>query len=302
MTDPSRNPSTFPRRVVWSRGPGCRELAQLLAVDRADQVDNNLAQDCIDRRADLAVMRRVGSFDLVPVAAPSGFEPEAVEQVVAAISTGPHSDLAAVIAARIGEGLSVPATAMTAVRPGAPRAGARTRLSEVYQVSGLGGEVLEAESASDLVASLPAGTVVVLGAPGGSWLTRQFFGPGARLVSHAPAGTIVVRDSEPKAFQRMVAPLGIGVHTFAEDALRVMESATIAVTDHGRLIGIARRSSIAAAHPRSEVGEIVEDAPVVNVDDETAALDELVEYFEGPIPVVDRNGLLVGLLPPESVG
>jgi hypothetical protein len=295
-----RDISTFPETVVWSRGSGCGELAELLATGRAHQIESNPAQTCIERRADLAVMRSAGSFDLVPVAVPSQVLLDSTTLVVAAVSTGPHSDLAAVIAARLGDALSVPARALTAVRPGAVRNAAVNHLSDIDRLTGLTGDIVETEHAAQLVDSLPSGTLVVLGAPGGSWLTRQFFGPGARLRSHAPSGTVVVRDAAPKAFQRMAEPSGIGPHAFVRDVITLMATPTVPVVEAGLLIGIVRMSKLRNADPDAEVGDLVEDPPFVVVDDEVSSLVDLVEFFDnGPIPVIDREGRLAGLLTPD---
>lgn len=301
MSARKRNVPGFPETVVWSRGPNCGELAELLATGAAYQVESNPAQTCIERRAELAVMRSTGSFDLVPLAVPSRLALDSIELVVAAVSTGPHSDLAAIIAARLGSAISVPARALTAVRPGAAREGAASHLAVIRSLTGLDGDIVETENAADLVDSLSSGTLVVLGAPGGSWVTRQFFGPGARLKSHAPAGTVVVRDAPAKAFQRMTDPAGIGPHAAVADVLKVVTAPTVPVVDDGRLLGIARISKLHSADPATEVGMLVEDPPLVAVDDELDSLDELLEYFDhGPIPVVDREGRLAGLLDPGS--
>ena len=297
-----RDLANFPRCVVWSRGPGCSPLAEALATKATHQVDGNPAQACVEHRADLAVMRSLGSFDLVPLAVPSHLDIDAVDQVVAAVSTGPHSDLAAAIAVRLAIVLDVPARAVTVVRPGAPRGAARTRLTAVRATTGLEGDVVEAPAATDLVSNLEDGTLIVLGAPGGSWLTRQFFGPGAKLRAHAPAGTIVVRDSPPRAFQHLVETAGVGTHTRAGDALRVTGSPTVPVTENGRLVGIVRRSTLEQIEPEREVGEVLEEPPYVVVDDDLNSLSELADFYEnGPIPVVDRRGTLVGVLPVEAL-
>jgi hypothetical protein len=302
MAAPTRDLGTFPRCVVWSRGPGCFELADALATGAAHQVEANPAQACIDRRADLAVMRSLGSFDLVPLAVPSRLDLAAVELVIAAISTGPHSDLAAAIAVRLATALDAPARALSAVRPGAPRGAARARLTEIRTATGLDGDVVEAPAAADLVSSLADGTLIVLGAPGGSWLIRQFFGPGARLRAHAPAGSIVVRDAPPKVFQHVVEVTGIGAHTRAADAIQVTVTPTVPVTEGGRLLGIVRRSTLEQIEPGREVGEVLEEPPYVAVEDDLDSLGGLIDFYEhGPIPVVDRRGMLVGILPIDAL-
>jgi hypothetical protein len=302
MTARTRDLGTFPRRVVWSRGPGCAELADILATGSAHQVEANPVQACIDHRADLAVMRSLGSFDLVPLAVPAELDLSAVTQVLAAVSTGPHSDLTAAVAVRLGSSLEVPARASTVVRPGAARGTARARLTEIRRATGLDGEVVEAKAAADLVSSLAEGTLIVLGAPGGSWLIRQFFGPGARLRAHAPAGTIAVRDAPARVFQHLVDVTGIGVHTRVADALELTTTPTVPITEGGRLLGIVRRSTLQEIEPGREVGEVIEEPPYVVAEDALDSLGELTDFYEhGPIPVVDRRGALIGMLPADAL-
>ena len=297
-----RDLKTFPRRVVWSRGPGCRELADALATESVHQVDANPTQACIERRADLVVMRSLGSFDLVPLVVPNDLDLGAVDHVMAAVSTGPHSALAAAVALRLAEAMDVSARAVTVVRPGAPRREARARLTNLRTATGLDGDVVEAAAAADLVSGLPEGTAIVLGAPGGSWLNRQFFGPGARLRSHAPAGTIVVRDAPQRAFQHLVDVMGIGVHTRVADAIEVTASPTVPVTAGGQLLGIVRRSTLETLDPEREVGEVIEEPPYVGAEDDLSSLAGLLDFYDdGPIPVVDRRGTLIGVLPAEIV-
>ncbi|MDJ0959309.1 MAG: hypothetical protein QNJ88_01535 [Acidimicrobiia bacterium] len=303
MIERARDPATFPRCVVWSRGPGCSELAELLATESAHQVEANPAKACIDRRADLAVMRSLGTFDLVPVAVPSKVDLAGVSEVIAAISTGPNSDLAAAITVRVAAALDVPAGALTTVRPGAPRGPARARLTEVRARTGLAGDVVEASAAADFVSGLADGTLIVLGAPGGSWLARQLLGPGARLRAHSPAGAIVVRDAPRRVFQHLVEAMAIGLHTRAEDALRLTSTPTAPVTDAGRLVGIVRRSTLESLDPEREVGDVLETPPYVVTEDDLDSLGGLADFYEhGPVPVVDRRGALIGILPPESLG
>lgn len=303
MPAPTRDLATFPRRVVWARGPGCAELAESLATETAFQVVDDPSRTCIAHRADLAVMSSLGSFDLVPLAVPSDIDLPAVTSIRAAISSGPHSDLAALIAVRLATSLDVPARALTAVRPGSPRAESRRRLTELEAGTGLEGEVVEVAAAGDLMSGLGEGVLLVLGAPGGSWLTRQFLGPGAKLRSKAPAGVVVVRDSPARAFQHLAEVFPVGIHTRVADALQLTISPTLPVTEDGRLVGIARRSTLEQMEPDEEIGGVLEDPPYVVTDDELASLGELADFYEhGPIPVVDRRGILVGVLPADTVG
>jgi len=88
---------------------------------------------------------------------------------------------------------------------------------------------------------------------------------------------------------------GFGPHLRAEDALRLASLPVIPVVDDSRLIGVVRRTVLLAAEPDTEIGDLTEAAPHAGATD---AIDDLVgldTFFEGaPVPVVDRDGKLVG--------
>lgn len=292
----------FPRTVLWTRGEGCRELAELLATGEAVQATGDPYEAGIRHRADMVVMKKVGSLDLLPVAAPEDFEPESVTNVVAAVGEGPHSAFAAVIAGRIAATLDVRAEAIMAVRPGAPRAGARRILDIARAGSGLDGNVVELKGAPEMVKSMDPTTLLVLGAPGGSWLHRQFFGPGARLLTKAPGGTIVVRDAPARAFQYMSEPYGVSPHMRIQDAMAVVTTNVVPVVAEGGLVGIIRRDALAKGDPLGEVGEVMEAPAFVEAIDAVDQIGALVDFFEGcAIPLVDRHGRLVGVLDPKDL-
>ena len=47
------------RAVVWTRGKGCAELADLLGGGESSRVSGDPAEACINYRADLLVARRL---------------------------------------------------------------------------------------------------------------------------------------------------------------------------------------------------------------------------------------------------
>lgn len=297
VMDDTHTPDTYPRTVLWSRGEGCAQLAELLAAEAVYQIDGDPRRACVDHRADMVVMKRLGSFDLVPVAAPSGLDPGAVSTVVAAVGEGPHSELACLVAARIADALGVDAEAITAVRPGEPRATHRGLAERLGAAAGISGRVVEADSASGLIAHLDDGALLVLGAPGGSWINRQFIGPGARLMSQAPSGTVVVRDAPRRAFQTMTEPEALSVHMRAGDAVAVIGGRVMPVTDDGTLVGVVRAAAIADAEPGAVLADLMEDPPLIDVCEEIDGLASLAEFFEGdPLPLVDESGSLRGML------
>jgi hypothetical protein len=225
-----------------------------------------------------------------------------VSQVVAAVAEGPHSLLAARIAGRVGEVLDVPGVVMSVVQPGHPRAPARKLVEKMRAGSGLDGTVLEAESAARLIDTMDRRALLVLGAPGGSWLHRQFLGPGARLVAHAPAGTIVVRDAPRRAFRDMAEPSAVGVHMRASDAAAVVTHPVSAVVDDGALVGLVRRARLLDAPTGAAVGDVMETPVFVDAADALVDVLPIADFFEGaPIPLIDRNGMLVGSLDPDAV-
>ncbi|HSF84957.1 MAG TPA: CBS domain-containing protein [Acidimicrobiia bacterium] len=292
----------FPQTVLWTRGDGCHELADLLASKRAIQVVGDPYEAGIRYRADMVVMKQVGSLDLLPVGAPTAFDAEGASNIVAAVGHGPNSRLATIVASRLAERLNIPAEAVTAVRPGAPRAEARRTVDRARANSGIPGRVVEARSEAGLLESIPPSTLLVLGAPGGSWLHRQFFGPGARLRTHAPAGTIVVRDAPRRAFHFMTEPAGVSGHLRVREALGILSEEVTPVVDEGHLVGVIRREALVEAEPDREIADVMETPAFVEATDEVGEIEYVLEFYEGSrIPLVDRKGKLVGLLDPTDV-
>ncbi len=294
--------SPFPKIVLWTRGDGCGTLAELLASERAIQVDGDPHEAGIRHRADMMVMKKVGSLDLLPVAAPTGFDVDKARHVVAAVGDGPNSTLAVLVAGRLGARMSIPAEAVTAVRPGAPRAEARRLVDRARTSLDVPGRVVEVDSEADLLEAFAPSTLLVLGAPGGSWLHRQFFGPGARLRTAAPGGTIVVREAPRRAFHHMADPVSVGSHLRVGDAQLLVTEAVTAVVEDGNLVGVIRKQALVEAPPDSEVADIMETPAFVEAIDPLADIVEVVEFYESsPIPLVDRKGRLVGVLDPGDV-
>jgi CBS domain-containing protein len=284
--------------VVWTRGDGCADLASLLADGDARLADSDLRDACIRARADLLVARKLTSFDLVSTAVPVDFDVDAVAGVVAAVGGGPNSVLAALVAHRLATIMDV-AGSMVSASNGGDRDGLaeRTLAGLALAVPGMPARIARVESARALVGELPPGTLLVVGAPGGSWLQRQFFGPGKQLVVGAPGGAVVVRSAPARCFQRMSDPEPIGVGMLVGDVLRLMTGSVAPVVDDGRLVGIVRRSSLTGLPSTAPVGEAVDDPVFVNDDDPVEAIAEVMEYLEhGPVPVVDGDGRLVGVV------
>lgn len=282
--------------VVWTRGRGCAELADLLAEGQPSRIAGDIEDECITRRADLLVSRRIpGSFELISVAVPVDFQPENVTSVVATVAGGPHSLLAAETASQLGRALQVQAEMVSAASPGD---GPESAMDVLNQIGGtlpdLRSRVVEVEGVTELVDGLDDGALLVLGAPGGSWLQRSMFGPGARLRRTAQAGAVVVRSAPERVFRYMGDPVYVAPLRQADDILRFHAEGTLAVADGGRLVGLVRRERLADAGG-SPVGDFMDEAMSVRVDETMTKAWALEPTFGAdPIPVTDHDEHLVG--------
>ncbi|MFZ0627432.1 MAG: hypothetical protein WAN34_13130 [Acidimicrobiia bacterium] len=283
-------------KVVWTRGSGCSELARLLSPDEPERVSGDLGEACIDIRADLLVARKFpGSFDLVNVVVPLDFEPEKVSRVVSAVAGGPHSQLAAETASRVAIALDVGVEMVSAIPPGGDEKEGTGLLDQIRaSVPGMAGRLIEVEGVAELVETLDEGTLLVLGAPGGSWLQRAMTGPGARLRSRAPAGAVMVRSAPDRVFRWMGEPVFVGPLRQADDTLRLHPQKVLAVADQGRLIGLVRREHLMGAGDEA-VSSVMEEALSARVDETIAEARQLEPTFgRDPIPVTDHDEHLVG--------
>ncbi|MDP8957738.1 MAG: hypothetical protein M3N51_00720, partial [Actinomycetota bacterium] len=258
-------PGQVPPRheVLWTRGAGCRSLAELLGGGGAHRASGDLSQACIASRARLLVCRRMpSSFDLVSVAVPQDFAPQSIKAVVAAVGGGPHSPLAAWVAARLTNALGVPGRMVAAFRLPQQRPAAEASLEAAGRAAPhLQGWALEAERASRLVERLPPGSLIVLGSPGGSLVQRLLLGAGARLRARAPAGAVVVRQATARAYQHMVTPQFVSPHLQVADARRVVREAhVVPVVSGGRLLGLVRWTVLERTAGQRTVAEVMEDA------------------------------------------
>lgn len=283
-------------RVVWTRGRGCSELAEALVGRPSERLQGDVAKGCIDQRADVLVSKKLPSgFDLVNVVVPVQFEPENVNKIVATIAGGPHSALAAQTASGLAASLGVEAEMRSAASTEEGLVAAEEILDKVgAPFPSLGRRVVLVSGISDLVEDLDEGTLVVLGAPGGSWLSRSRTGPGARLRRTAQAGAIVVRSAPDRVFRFMGDPVYVAPLRHADDTLRVHPEKTLAVADEGRLVGLVRREGLLRAGD-DPVASVMEDAISVKVDETMVQAWELEPTFgPDPIPVTDDEEYLVG--------
>ena len=176
------------------------------------------------------------------------------------------------------------------------QAGALRLIQDLYaEIPDIEYRLVEAADATELTSQLPEDTALVLGAPGGGWLQRTFFGQGAKLIQAAPAGAIVVRSAPRRVFQEMGEPVYTSPLHLATDLLRIYPQSRLAVTEGGKLVGVVRREALELAESGVSVSEIMDGPISVLV---TAALDEVrdvwKEFDPDPVPVIDDEGSLVG--------
>ncbi len=288
-------------RVLWTRGDGCGELAALLDPG-ARRATGDLQQACISAAANLVVARKLlPSFDLVSLAVPVSFRPGSVGSITAAVGGGPHSGLAARVAAELGRSFQVPAAMVCAYRDDEGKGEAVTLIENLAaQVPTLEYRIVHAPTVEDLIAGLEDDTLVVFGAPGGSWLQRLLFGTGARLRHRAPNGAVIVREAEPRVFHRLVEPVYVSRHMRAADALRLTSEQVLPVVDHGTLVGVVRRRVLLTAGETPTVGDLMEAPVSVPIDGTEADLTVAGRVLGGgPVPVVDEHGRLIGTVEPR---
>ncbi len=286
-----------PAPVVYTRGEGCADLADVLSMVPSIRVKGDLSEACQKHRTDLVVGRRLSSgLEVASQVVPNGFDPDSTEWVVAAVSGGPHSPLAARIARRLGEAMGVKSLMVCAYMDDETQAEALSWVERLYhEVPGLEYRMIEASDADGIIDQLPDHSALVIGAPGGSWLQRTFFGQGARLRKRASAGVIVVQATEERVFNAMSDPVFVGGLREVGDILRIHEEQILAVADRAVLTGIVDRSVLQRSDPSTLVRDVMEEPVSVAVDAPISEAAALAERFGSePIPVTDEEGHLVG--------
>ncbi len=293
-----------PWNIVWTRGSGTGEVAAMLSSEDPVRVEGDLREACVDARADVLITKKLSSFDLVSSVVPHKVELDEIRAVAAAVGSGPNSTLAAAVAYRISTHLGIPGKLVTAPAPGVTETAAQQLLDEhALDAPGLVRLVQTNGGAPSIVDGLDPATLLVIGAPGGSWLHRQFFGPGRKLILAAPAGALVVRSAPVRCFQVAGEPTYLGAVMRSGDAVKVTTARVVPVVDDGQLVGIARRSALQASDPDTPVVEVMEPPVALEQDDALDAAWALAAFFESaPIPVVAPDGSLAGTIDPRAVG
>jgi CBS domain-containing protein len=298
-----RDSDTFASGVLWTGTAETRDLARLLGGGVARQVGASLAASCIKARATVVVAPAITSFDLVSMAVPYRFTASNTRLVVAAVGGGPHSLLAAHLAHRLSRQLEVPALAVCGYGPPSIRTEAEGVLAELSdRLPDLAVQAVQVPRPAAIVEDLPEDTLVVVGAPGGTWLERRFFGPGARIRANAPGGVIVVKQAAPRVFQIMGPAVAFEPNMSASDAAVLSGDRHVIVAQGERLVGIASRRALQEAPVGVELGEVADHPVFLLATQPTDHAAELVSrYGEGPIPVVDSSGRLVGSVPTSAL-
>ena len=271
-------------------------MAGLLGSQEPVRVTDELLETAVERRSQMMVSRRLSGSDLLSMAVPVDFDPAGIESVAAAVAGGPNSRTVALVARRLGETLAVPAFMACAYRGDESRERAVSVVESLFpHVPDLEYRLIGAESAGRLISQLPGDCLLVIGAPGGNWFQRVLFGQGARLRQKAAGGVVIVRSAPPRIFQIMDSPQFVGPYHQAADVLRLHSHEMLAVAENGRLVGLVRRSSLAAVGGESPVAEAMEDPRSLGHVDPVSEIEAHLEWFGGsPVPVVDSLGRLVG--------
>ena len=287
-------------RAAWTRGRGCQPLAEMLSDEAAIPVKGDLHTMCVSAAIDILVGRKMTRFDLVPTVVPHNIDLDRVTSVTIAVGEGPHTPLAAAVGARIAACLGVPGEMATVFRTAPESHVALERLGRfAASYPGMGHRSIANSSATVLLDGLDPSALLVVGAPGGSWIHRQLFAPGHKLQVAAPGGAVVVRAAPRRCFQEAVDATGIAVspHLSASVADALISHPSVPVADHGELVGIVRRGALEEAGPSDQVGQIMEPPVSVAPTDSAAAARALHEYLDfGPVPVVGDGGTLTGVV------
>lgn len=268
----------------------------MLADDDPQRVEGDLVDGCIQNRADFVVAKKMpGSFDLANVAVPVDFDAERVGRISATVAGGPHSELAAATAHHIAMKLGLPLEIVSAHRD-ADDLGSAIDIVAQYGAMFPAAErrVVQANDMNELIDTAEGHSLIVVGAPGGTWLRRNRFGRGARIKGAAPAGAVMVRSAPDRVYRFMSEPVYVAPLLQAADTLRLHPQNVLAVAERGRLVGVVRRETLVQVG--SQTVESVMEGPIsAKVDETIEEAMELEETFgQDPIPVTDHSENLVG--------
>jgi hypothetical protein len=283
--------------VLWTRGQACARIADLVSGGSAVRADGDLKTACITAQANILVTSRAASFDLASTLVPHGVDERTSPPVViGAVGTGPHSPLVAATTERLASAFGAEAVLVSMSPDEEDDPSAHAVLIELADHAPSADiAVVRADNPAGLLASLPPTGLVVLGAPGGSWWQRQFFGAGRRLIHAAPAGSVVVRAAGRRCFHAVEELTAVGPLMRAADAAAVATAPVLPVVDGGIVIGQVRMAALKASNGSDRVGDLVEAAITALADEPIDAIDDLAAILDGgPVPVVDDESRLLG--------
>ncbi len=266
--------------------------------DESERVSGDVAEQCIGFRADALVTRRLSSsIDLVPQLIPHDIALDEAERIIAAVSSGPHSEFAGRVAHELAQRLGIPAELVCAYtsETGPDQALEAIAILE-ESIPRIGHRIVEAERAWEIIEEATS-ALLVLGTPGGSFLQRRFFGPGARLVAHATVGAITVQSTPRRVFHEMREPEWVGTHLPADEALRLAGGGIIPVVDAGLVVGMVTREVLATAGS-TPVGEVMGPAVTVQARAPLAEARIAASLHGGTATIVDGDERLLGLWSP----
>jgi hypothetical protein len=266
----------------------------------ATRVEGDLAAACIAQRANVLVTAKASSFDLAhSLVLYSVDEATAPPAVIGAVGTGPHSPLVAETTARIAAGLGADALLVTMATDHSDEEAKQVLKEMSVRAPEADGQLIVADTAAAFVAALPREGLLILGAPGGSWWQRQFFGAGRRLLHAAPAGAVVVKAVDRRCFHGLVPVTAFSPLMGTSDAVAVMDGPVAPVVNDHKIIGLVRRSTAATAPAGTTLADVMEDPVFASADDRVADVADLFSHFDGsPIPIVDQDGRLLGGITP----
>jgi Mg/Co/Ni transporter MgtE len=96
-------------------------------------------------------------------------------------------------------------------------------------------------------------------------------------------------------FQEMIEPEPFGTGLLVSDALRLLRHVAAPVAVDGVLVGVVKRADLESADPKATVGSVTRESVFVSPEDSLEAVHEL-EGFVSPVPVVDDDGRLLGVV------
>jgi hypothetical protein len=286
-------------RVAWTKGGSNREVAEILGTDPI-RITGDLDTACIDSRIELLVTKRFPRSEVVPSVVPVGFHTDAIDSVAIAVGDGPHSPLAVAIGESVARRLAVPACVITAYSTQDEYDDAQRRLGTLtVGKTELDSTAIQTSDPRSITEHLSKDTLLVHGAPGGSFLERHFTGTGNRLTSRARGCVLVVKDAPRRCFQIATDATGhaIAPELLVMDALHVMVHPFAPVVRAHELLGIVRAHTLVHADAGSPIAPFVEPEDGLERCEAIDAIASKREHLgNGPIPVVDDQGNLTGVI------